>query len=215
MTQAEPVGGFDVGERLRTSVLLQPRPELGTLMVRGADRQSWLNGLVTCDLVSCRAGDGAYGLCVSKVGKILAELWIAFRDDALALAVRRDLLASVFQHLERHVIMENIEILDDSANCSWLFAYGHGAAGLVPSCQQANAFSASLDWTGLGGVVVGAPPEHAQALEQQFLQQAPTARTLTPDAWDALRIEAGIPEWGDDFNGDNYPQEASLERRAV
>jgi folate-binding protein YgfZ len=35
------------------------------------------------------------------------------------------------------------------------------------------------------------------------------------DGWEALRLENGVPRFGKDFDAKTYPQEASLEQRAV
>ena len=44
----------DVAEQVRAareSVLVVPHPDLATLVVTGGDRETWLNGLLTCDVL--------------------------------------------------------------------------------------------------------------------------------------------------------------------
>src|SRR5947208_2218 len=85
--------------------LLQPRPDLGALIVTGGDRQTWLNGLVTAELAGKKPGDGVYGLAVGKTGKILAEVWVVFGEDHLAVAVESGRLEMLQEHFDRHLIM--------------------------------------------------------------------------------------------------------------
>src|SRR5262245_59447456 len=46
----------------------------GRLELLGADRQRFLNGLVTCEVKGLAPGQGAYGFVTSAQGRILADL---------------------------------------------------------------------------------------------------------------------------------------------
>ena len=90
-------------------------PELGTIECRGSEVRSWLNGLVTCDLVPRKLGEGAFGLCVGKTGKVLAELYIALlAEDHFLLGLRRPVLGPMMEHFDRHLVMEDVAIADVS-----------------------------------------------------------------------------------------------------
>jgi folate-binding Fe-S cluster repair protein YgfZ len=47
---------------LKEDVVLVERADLAVLVVNGADRQTWLNGLVTCDLTKAVPERANYGL---------------------------------------------------------------------------------------------------------------------------------------------------------
>jgi folate-binding protein YgfZ len=83
------------------------------------------------------------------------------------------------------------------------FAHGPKAAELGVACDR----------TGLGGALVIAAPEESDRLASRVA----SAGGLVGDAsgWEALRIEHGVPAFGVDFDDKTYPQEASLEKRAV
>src|SRR5215467_3834880 len=54
----EPVSNVaDQVRAARESVLLVAEPDLAVLVVTGSDRATWLNGLVTCDVVKLEEGD--------------------------------------------------------------------------------------------------------------------------------------------------------------
>src|SRR6185369_9271645 len=88
------------------------------IVVTGKDRTSWLNGLVTCDLAKLGPGEGAYGLLVEKKGRIQTDFYAvpsgsgvgssrgaSPSSDALALAVPRELAATVAETLDHYLVM--------------------------------------------------------------------------------------------------------------
>src|ERR1700723_806850 len=97
-------------ERATASALVIPAPELATFVVTGKDRLTWLNGLITCDLLPLKEGDAAYGLFVEKKGRILADAIVLLDPTRLLLAVPRSIAADQRALLERHLIMEDAEL---------------------------------------------------------------------------------------------------------
>src|SRR5262245_27661804 len=94
----------------REGALVRPAVELGTLVVTGADRQSWLNGLITCELAKLGAGSGAYGLSTARNGKVFAEIWVVIGHEHILLGTHRDRIEALREHFDRHLIMEDAEI---------------------------------------------------------------------------------------------------------
>lgn len=175
------------------------------IAVSGKDRVSWLNGLVTCDL----AKDAAYGLLVEKKGKIQTDFFIARDADTLVLAVpeaRREELVATLDH---YLIMEDAEIMP--VELAFFLLQGPAAGGLVE--RIAPAKRAALDLFGKGGFVLAVPMAEADALARAFVD---AGAVLADDAsWNAIRIEHGVPTFGVEFDTSFYPQEASIEARAV
>nr|MBK7064599.1 hypothetical protein [Deltaproteobacteria bacterium] len=58
------------------------------ITVRGDDRLTWLNGVVTADLRPIALGHGAYTAIVAVKGKLLADAFVHRADDALLVVVR-------------------------------------------------------------------------------------------------------------------------------
>lgn len=198
------------------SALVEPAPELGTIVVTGADRRSWLNGLITCDLAKLEPGGGAYGLTVAKTGKILAELWVVAADDRLFVGARRDRVPMLLEHFNRYIMMEDTEIADASGELGWLFVHGPLAGDLVLVARGTGAHAASVTFTDLGGAAVVAPQSALEGLTSALLTHAGGRGALAvPEAFEQLRVEEGIARFGVDFDDQTYPQEASLERLAV
>ncbi len=197
------------------SLLVYRRPDLGAIVVSGPDRVSWLNGLVTCELAKSKPGDGAYGLAVGKTGKLLAELWIVLTDARLVVALAPDRVAGMLEHLDRHLIMENVEIADASSEVGWIFGHGPRADEALGLARAAGAEGARIDWTGRHDAIVVAAPKAAEAEIIAATLALPGAALARDDAWEALRVAWGLPRLGVDFGDDNSPHEASLDKLAV
>lgn len=203
---------------LLEGALLLPAPELGTITVTGKDRQTWLNGIATCDLAPLKSGQGAFGLAVGKTGKILSPLYILIDDDKILIGAPRDRIAGLIAHFEHYVIMEDIELEDASNAVTWAFAHGPIGKDLPTLARAHGALAAAaVDTTGKGGALFAFEPQSAEATLQKLAKPSkqPPITIGDAEAWEALRIEIGSPRWGKDFTEENYPQEASIEELAV
>ncbi len=130
---------------LREGAVVRRMDDLGTLVVTGSERRTWLNGLLTCDLAPLGPGDGAYGLSVAKNGRILAEVWVILAADRIWIGVLRERAPALLELFERHLIMEDAEVRDASAERGWLLAGGPGSAALVAAARGAGAEAARAD----------------------------------------------------------------------
>ena len=190
-------------------VLLVAHPERAVLAVTGADRQSWLNGLVTNDVAKLAVGGASYGLAVSQKGRIMADMVVLLEPERVLLVVPGAASAELRAHFEKYLIMEDVEVRE--TELAVLFAHGPRSAELLALAKAKGAHAALLDTTGLGGAVV---------LGEANLDLAEDVASLggvvgDPAGWEALRLGHGIPAYGHDFDRSTYPQEAGLERRAV
>jgi hypothetical protein len=197
------------------SLLVHRRADLGAIVATGPDRVSWLNGLVTCELAKAKPGDGAYGLAVGKTGKVLAELWIVLGVERAVIAVARDRVAALVEHLDRHLIMENAEIADASSEVAWIFGHGPRADEALALASAAGGEGARIDWTGRHDALVVAVPKPKEAEIVAAMTALPGAILAGDGAWEALRVAWGLPRLGVDFGDDNSPHEASLDKLAV
>ncbi|MGA2448167.1 MAG: glycine cleavage T C-terminal barrel domain-containing protein [Polyangiaceae bacterium] len=201
------------------SVLAIAQPELGVIEVTGDDRVTWLNGLVTCDVLQSGVRRPSYGLILQRNGRILSDVVVAVDEVGarLLLAVPTALLDSLVAHLDRYLVMERAEIRAYREGFSAWALHGPDAPGVGDGVRGAHAFGGSLDRTGLkGAFFIVAEPEvmgFRLELERRVLE----CGGLIGDqaGWEALRIERGVARFGVDFGEATYPQEASLETSAV
>ncbi len=199
------------------TTILQPVPELATLEARGSEVRSWLNGLVTCDLLPRKVGEGAFGLCVGKTGKIVAELYIALlAEDRFLLGLRRAALATVLDHFEKHLVMEDVELADLSEDTAWSFLHGPQASGYAGAVAEAGGLLVPLDFTGTGTCAVVAEGATGPAVQAAIVARGGEGLLVASEEdWHAFRIARGIAWFGHDFDETSYAQEAALERFGV
>lgn len=200
----------------REGVLARPRPDLAVLVATGRDRQTWLNGLVTCDLAKLAPGRGAFGLAVTKTGKLRAELLIGLGEERLFIAAPKDRAEDLQVELDRHLIMERAEITL-APELGVIELVGPGAAACLEPARAAGAeLAVPLDTTGLGGALIVGAQTNREPLLSALLAAAGEGATLADEEdFDALRLELGQGRFGVDYGDASYPQEAGLERIAV
>ncbi len=195
-------------------VSIVTRPEFFSYVVTGSERKSWLQGLLTANVSHVAPGLGAWSLALTKLGKIVADLWLLENSEGELWIGGTEASAGAFRrYLEAFLIMEDSEFRDASAEHIWQFAAGEGAISLVSQLAQK-------------GVAWGALPAVEQSVVAWVMRRTDELPALAPgdstiewvssaEAWLRLRITLGIPLLGVDFSADDNPHQVSLERRAI
>ncbi len=209
------VGELQMGALAHTSVVsIVTRPEFFSYVVTGPERKSWLQGLLTADLSRVSPGLGAWGLALTKQGKVVADLWLLENSEGeLWIGGTESSRGAFGRYLEAFLIMEDAEFRDASAEHVWQFAAGEGAISRVSQLAQE-------------GVAWGALPAVEQSVVAWVLPRTDELPSLAAGdgaielvssaaAWLRLRIALGIPLLGVDFSADDNPHQVSLERRAI
>lgn len=205
-----------VAEALRQGALIVEEPERGTLRVTGRDRASWLNGVVTCDVARVSPRHGAFGLALNKTGKIQTDLWLVGTDSELYLSTAGADAEELRRHFEQMLVMEDAELEDVSGGHVWIALHGPKAVELAEGVRSRHGgASGEIDWTGLGGAALVVARERSAVVIAELEQSGPDARRASPEEWEAVRIEQGLPRFGRDYGRNDNPHDASLDQRAV
>jgi tRNA-modifying protein YgfZ len=198
----------------RTSALVVRESEREILRVRGSDRATWLNGVVTCDVAAVTSGRAAFGLLLSKVGKIQADFYLLAAPDELLLALAPGTLAAAAVELERMLVMEDAELDATGPALACLVVHGPQALELAGvAAELPGVVLGSLDRTGLGGAVLLVPPTSLSEVEAAL--GARGAGLAAEEDWKVLRIERRVGVFGTDYGPQDNPHEAGLDRVAV
>lgn len=160
-----------------------------TLLVRGPDRKTWLDGLLTCKVPDVAQGVAGYGLLLTKQGKIVTDAFLVDDGSVLFLGVAPGQGEAVRALLDRYLVMEEAELQTAEPPLSWLLAPGGASASNDPRGQLT-----------LGSL-------------QAELRVAPSAPSAPSAA--QLLAEHGLGVFGVDFGERDNPHEASLDRLAV
>lgn len=205
----------------------------GLLAVEGADRVRWLDGMVSNDVAALAPGperSGCYALLLTPKGRIVADLHVLHRDQALWLETARAALADVVGRLEKLRVADDVRLVDRSAEFDRLALEGPAAPGILeavgaplPVSPDAwvelelagtGVLAAAYGWSGESAFQLFAPAGAGGGVAEA-LRAAGAGRGLVeagPEALEILRIEAGVPRLGAELDEDVFPAEAGLER---
>jgi folate-binding protein YgfZ len=211
------------------SALLFRLPSRGVITVRGDDRQRWLDGMLSCNVKRLTPGAGAHGLLLTPQGRIVAELHVLHRGDALWLEAEASAIEGVIARLEKYVIADDVALADATPQWARLALEGDGAVATFAACGgEAPAHAHGVATAPLAGAEAIAARfgfTHAEAL-QLFVPRASEdaavralcaagAALASEDEFELRRIEAGTPWQGKELDESVLPAEARLDGIAV
>jgi folate-binding protein YgfZ len=206
----------------------------GRLRFDGRDGRAFLQALVSNDVGSLEEGRGVYAVYLTPKGRMLADMRLYHRGGYLLADVPASEAASLAARFDGLIFTEDVRVADVSAAFQQLAVAGTDADAVI-----ARAFSFGVDVVRAlpvlaqlrvpGGFVVRtddadrpsfdvfvdsgadgtARAEIVRALE------AAGAVSITAEALEGLRIEAGRPAFGQDMTAETIPLEAGLLDRAI
>lgn len=214
---------------------LHDRTYRGLIEVTGADRAAWLNNLVTNVIQTLRPGDGNYAFGLNAKGRILFDANMLVLPDAIWLDVERSCVPAMLPHLDRYVITEDVHVADRSDTFARLGLLGPRVASILAALGATNAPAMAQlqhgvlplggkhrpfvrhDLAGVFGVELYVHADDAAACWSRLLEIGKPVglQPVGLAAVQALRIEAGIPWWGDDIDDDVLPAETRQTERGV
>ena len=200
-------------------------PWWGRLHVTGSDRVPFLQGMLSNDVQTLGTGAGCPALLLTEQGKAVADLVVVATDDAIVLAGHASGLAGARAALERFIVADDVEIGDDGGAMRALAVLGPDALGVLerlgitgPSVPNGHA-RAMLDGTvldlvrlpspGAGGFLCFVPSESAAPIWTRLVDAG--AAPVGYEAFDAFRIEQGVPWHGRDVTAETLALEAPYE----
>jgi len=203
----------------------------GRLRITGRDRRTWLQGLVTQDLVGLPDGRGVYSAMLNPQGHLLTDMRVFALPDSLLIDLPAATAAFVLEHLDSFLFMEKADIEDVTEELALIAVQGPKASAVVAAClsgeaaalsrwgvttarwRETEVIAARTPRCGEDGFDLFVAAEQAAALYASLSGQRPQ---LAVDwvGWEALnhrRVEAGIPWWGHELDRSVVPPEARLE----
>jgi folate-binding protein YgfZ len=91
------------------------RVDCGVLAVTGADRTTWLQGLLTNDVEALKDGDSQYAAYLTPQGRMITDMHVFARGDRLLLAVPLSLAAPLRDKLDALIFSEDAKVTVESA----------------------------------------------------------------------------------------------------
>jgi folate-binding protein YgfZ len=210
---------------LHESAAAIDRSDRGAVLVTGPDRWSYLQNLVSADLDAVGDGEGVHSLLLTPQGKLDVDFRLLRVGDEAWLDCDPGFGEQLAASLNRFRIRVDCAVTDRSGSWGSLAVRGPDAieaAGVlgveVPGAPHAHvrwgdAPVVRVPWPGGDGVDVVGPPETVVRAADEL--SASGVQVVGADAYEAVRIELGIPRQGFELDEKTIPQEAFLELDAV
>jgi folate-binding protein YgfZ len=163
----------------------------------GPDTLDFLQGQVSQDVAALAVGGSAWTLLLQPQGKVDAWMRVSRTgDDAVVIDVEAGFGEAVAARLNRFKLRTRCEV---TALDGWrsIALRGPGTAGVDVAATGA-AVAAEVAWPNVAGVDLLGPA----------IELAPEIRRCGLDAYEALRIEAGVPALGHELDASTIPAEA-------
>ena len=215
----------------RNHCALFNHPNRGVIEVRGEDRVTFLHNILSNDIKNLTAGKGTAACFLNAQAKIIAGMNVLCFDEFLWLALEYSLKNKLVESLNKIIIMEQVELMDRSEELKLISIHGPKAKTLLEIVLNQEAPEELLShktmaWEGIRitairinltgeiGYGILIPKNNASSFESKLDQcGAPLGLIhIQAASLETLRIEAGIPRYGVDFDESHIPLEAGLEK---
>lgn len=219
-------------ESVRSAAGLFDLSHRGLLQFTGPDRISFLQGMLSNDLRLLKTFDGQYATILNQQGKVLADVRVLCALNSLYLDFWENLKDRIVDHLNRYLVADEVEIADRSGEYATLALQGPNAETLLRNVTGPAelptklAHHAMINLEGAAVCVVRAshagesgfdliiPNAALEAIARRLTDSSKPlgVRWVGHEAQNLLRVEAGIPRYGVDFNEENLLLEVGLDQ---
>ena len=171
--------------------------------VAGPDAVKFLQGQLSQDVAALAVGESALSFLLEPQGKVAALLRVTRTgDEEVVLDTDGGWGEAVIERLNRFKLRVKAELEPLAWRC--LALRGPGARAAAPAGPP-GGLALPADWPGLPGVdLLGPEPAVPDGVP-----------VCDPAAYEAVRIEAGVPRMGPDMGGKTIPAETGLIERSV
>jgi folate-binding protein YgfZ len=211
---------------VRERVGILDRSDRGVIEATGRDRAAFLQGMLSSDVKGLAPGQGTVATLLDVHGKVLSLLVVHCLADRLLLETDSGLVAPTMEALERLHFVEKIELEDVGAGVGVLTVAGPLARSAVEGVLGEGLpdlrvhHHVEVTWQGLrvrvvrneesgeAGYDLWVETSGLTALWERLSEAGATP--VGREAWNVLRVEAGVVRHGVDVDASTLVLEAPL-----
>lgn len=172
----------------------------GRILVTGEDRKRLLHAMTTNHVEQMQPGDTLYAFFLNAQGRILADAWIHCASDHLLLDVEPEIRRKVCEHLDRYIIADDVTLEDITEATAEIAVEGPASSG-----APRDGIVMAASGTGQPGFRMIVPAQEKQALVDRL--RAAAVVEASPEEARTVRIENGVPRYGEDMDESHLVQE--------
>jgi folate-binding protein YgfZ len=193
-------------EALRSSSGFFELANWSSVTFTGGDRVKFLNSFCTNDVKKLAPGQNCEAFITNVKGRTIGYGLVDCRDEELVFVTVPNQAAILVAHFDRYIIREDVQLRDSTGERRYYHVL------MLPPFAGPRWLGWHLLGREAGGVTevaVDDVPRWRQILLERGYVDCGTA------AFESLRIEAGTPLFGVDFDDSNLPQEIGRDRQAI
>jgi folate-binding protein YgfZ len=220
-----------------TSAALFDTSGAAKLLLTGPDAPMFLGNLSTNDIKSLPLGGGCEAYFCDPRAKVKLQAWIYHvllgdQRHAMWVETTPGRNTELLQYLDRYLISEQVDIADRTADFAQFHLAGPKAADVLSAAlgesvpelpefahmertfgKDATCSIRRRDQLGVPGFDIVCRKDVAEGVQRMLL--AAGAAPGTAEAFEVLRIEAGMPVFGKDIDENRFVMEVGYAPRAV
>jgi tRNA-modifying protein YgfZ len=204
-------------QALRRTAAVVRRGDRGVLTVTGADRLTWLQGLLTNDVAGLPPGGACDAAYLTPQGRMIAELRVINLADQVLLDVPGSLAESLRARLDALLFSEDAQITDRSSELAIVDLHGPEAPGVMggvtPDIDDVAKAIVQDSAYGVPGYSLVAGMRDEDEVVRRLVAGGAVETTL--ETLDVVRVEAGRPAFLIDMDEQTIPLEAGIEHRTI
>ena len=208
---------------MREGAAVVDRSSRKILRLNGKDPVGMLDAVLTNE-VPKEADRGVYAMLLNPKGRVQTDLRVLRAGEDVLVDTEPEGAGAAREILGRYAPFSRVKLEDLSGSWSVLGLYGPRARDLLGGLELAEHASAPVEVGGQAPLAVGVmfpvpgfdlfgPSEDIGAARTYLIEHG--AVPASPSAYEAARIEAGIPRFGADITPENFPGETGALGRAV
>ena len=207
------------------SAVAADRSSRGRVRLKGKDRLTYLQGVLTNDVAGLVAGSGCYAALLTPQGRMISDMRVHELGDATLLDLPGELVERVATQLDNFVFSEDVVVEDVRRELSHFIIIGpdSGKSLAVPPLRpfenrrvrlgDTDVIASGNDDCGVAAIDVFFPIEAKSTVLSTLVRTG--VIEVDGEVLETLRIEAGVPRFGVDMDQDTIPLEAGIEDRAI
>jgi folate-binding protein YgfZ len=192
----------------RQAAAIVEKDWIGALLFRGTERASWLQGMVSNDVLKLAVGQGCYAANLNAQGKLVAPMTILMDEESIWAGVERTCIEKLASAFDRLIIMEDVQLQNVSNEYEVLGVVGPAAGNVLESwlgeplhlnsLYDHRQFPECRVVRGELGYDVWIRREISDKALRAIAGSGAVA--IARGVWDVLRTEVGLPVYGVDID---------------
>jgi folate-binding protein YgfZ len=211
----------DEYHQVRTGAVLFDRSHHGKIQVSGPDAPTFLHNLCSNDVKSLKPGSGCESFLTTAKAKVVAHIYVWRTTEAepqFWLDTGPSTASTVLKHLDHYLISEQVELTDRTRDFAQLHLTGPSAGAVLQQFRgngpsQGEVTFHDHSFLGVPGYDVLCPSSNGASIWQALLQAGATP--AGQEAYEILRIEAGMPRQGVDMDEERFVVEIGRIKQAI